>query len=57
MKKLIIWLDEDGEVHISEPAAFEGKANEILAVLPFEEGEEPMLFSDLECEDEIGIER
>ena len=56
MKKLIIWLDEDGEAHVSDPLAFTGEGNDILAVITFE-GEEPFFFTDLSCEDEIGIER
>ena len=55
MKKLILWLDEDGELHIAEPAV-EIPPDYFLAVVTFE-GEEPFFFSDKECEDEIGIER
>ena len=56
-KKLVVWLDDDGETHISEVERYGEQDTDLLFVIEFAEGEEPMFFSDLACEDEVGIER
>jgi hypothetical protein len=54
-KKLVVWLDDDGETHISEMERYGEEDTDLLFVIEFEE--EPMFFSDLACQDEVGVER
>ena len=55
-KKLVVWLDDDGESHISTPESYGSADYDLLFVIEFEEEASLAFFSDLDCEDEIGVE-
>ena len=52
-KKLVVWLDDDGETHISNPERYGEEDFDLLFVIEFEE--EPMFFSNLAVKMKWGV--